>query len=130
MNAKQGFRASGTMHLIRAMAIGAAVSLAVIAAACMLCAFLMERQVLPEGTHDICIVCICFIGAGAGAFLSQRLAGRARLPVCLGSAAMLLLALGVIRNALQSGSELSWRSLPAAAISAAVCALICAGRGK
>ena len=48
MNAKQGFRASGTMHLIRAMAIGAAVSLAVIAAACMLCAFLMERQVLPE----------------------------------------------------------------------------------
>ena len=58
MNAKQGFRASGTMHLIRAMAIGAAVSLAVIAAACMMCAFLMERQVLPEGTHDICIVFI------------------------------------------------------------------------
>ena len=49
MNAKQGFRASGTMHLIRAMAIGAAVSLAVIAAACMMCAFLLLWQVLAGG---------------------------------------------------------------------------------
>ena len=40
--------------------------------------------------------------------------------VIMGSAAMLLLALGVIRNALQSGSELSWRSLPAAAISVVI----------
>ena len=130
MNAKQGMQPSETMRLLRAMAIGAAAALTVIASACLLCALLLDRQMIPEEAAGILTVLICVVGSAAGALLSQHLAGRARLPVSLGSTALLLLALGVVRYALRSGSAFSWRSLPAAALSAVVCALICAGRGR
>ena len=116
--------------MLKSVAIGAAAALITIALACLLCAVLMERQLLPASATGICSMSVCALGTAAGVFLCQKLAGRARLPVSLGCAAMCLLAFCMIRALLHSGTAATWYSLPICGLSAVACALIGAGRGR
>ena len=112
------------------MAIGTVAALLTIVLACLLCAVLMQRQLLPASAGQICQIAICTLGMTAGAILSQKLAGRARLPVSLGCACLLLASLYSIRMLLHSGTDVTWYSLPVCVLSAVACALIGAGRGR
>ncbi len=130
MTGKPALKASGTVHLIRAMATGAGVSLAVIIIACMLCALGMGKQLLPETAAPICTGIICGIGTITGCMLGQKAAGIARLPVSLGTAGLLLIAMAAIRGILHSGSAASWLHFPVVAVCAVISALIGAGRAR
>ena len=129
MNLKHA-NSSGALTLIRAMAAGAALSALIAAVGCLLCAVMMDKQLLPDSAGHICPAAICVMAAVPGCLLAQALAGRARLPVSLGSGALLLLAMAAARALLRTGSAASWISLPVVGTCAVIAALIGAGRGR
>ncbi len=127
---KNTMRTSGARGLIRALLLGAAASVTVMAAACILCALLIKNQIVPEEGSRILAVAICVLGTIPGCMAAQSLLGRARLPVSLGTCALTLALLALIRALMRTGSAAAWHPALAASLCAVGCAFAGAGRGR
>lgn len=118
------------VDLIRAILLGTVAALLVIVCASMLCALLLSRRIAPEAASTVMTMAICALGAVTGCILAQKLAGRARLPVSLATAAVMLAIMGAAHTLINQGPVRSWGSLLIALAAAVGTALIGAGKRR
>ena len=115
---------------LKGVLLGLLVGLAILAGGCALAAACIGAQKLPESALRYCAWAICTLGAAGGSIAAQKLARRARLPVSLGTCALTLVLLALIRALLRTGSDAVWHPALAAVLCAVGCAFAGAGRGR
>ena len=114
--------------LIKSVLTALAVSLLVIIALCALAAALIHGEKLPENAMRYCAWIICALGAAAGCMTGQRLAGRARLPVSLIVAALLLAVMAAGKAMLGNSAGVVWSGVLVVGLAAVGTAFATAGR--
>ena len=117
-----------TATLIKLVLTALCVSLLVIIALCALAAALIHAEKLPENVIPYCAWAICMLGSAAGCMTGHRLAGRARLPISLIVAALLLSALEAGKELMGNRAGGAWHCALIVLLAAVGSAFVTAGR--
>ena len=116
--------------IVKGALYGLVVSLAVIAAGCLLAAACIHLGKLPERWTPCCAWCVCALGSAAGCAAAQARTGKARLIVSLSCATALLLVMAAVRALLAAAGTAQRQSAAIVYAAAAAAALMKAGRAK
>lgn len=114
---------------IRGIIMGMLTAGVVMLAGCVLGAWLMSAQILPEGAGRYAALAVCLAGTLAGCALAQRKAGGARLPVSVGCGAALVLIMLGVHFLLEKGGAIGMPG-PAIVMGASVLSALLGASGR